>query len=155
MALPIYKEQPTGLLTPFQEFLNLISLKVGRRTTQNISSNRPCEQRVYIPCWFKSFGGLIVRRCSDTMINIFPLETIVFDLELLYKLEKIPKKFKLIQNYPSYQNSYYYWIIINEISFLNIYKAPNNPSVMQSLMNCTPLPRKIIIGDFNSVFWVW
>lgn len=39
--------------------------------------------------------------------------------------------------------------------FLNVYKAPHDPSSVQPLLNWTPILKTIAIGGFNSVYWAW
>lgn len=49
----------------------------------------------------------------------------------------------------------YCWVLVNEITFLNVYKAPNNPTAILPLINWNPTPRVIAAGDFNSVHAAW
>lgn len=37
--------------------------------------------------------------------------------------------------------------------FLNDYKAPHDSCAVQPLLDWTPTPNNIVIGDFNSVYW--
>ena len=39
--------------------------------------------------------------------------------------------------------------------FMNVYKAPHDQSTVPPLLNWTPAPRTIAIGDFKSVYWAW
>lgn len=49
----------------------------------------------------------------------------------------------------------YCLVKMNDITFLNVYKEPNNPSAVQPLLNWSPPPRTVVIGDSNSVHWAW
>lgn len=39
--------------------------------------------------------------------------------------------------------------------FLNVYKAPYDPTTVRPLLNWTPPSRSVAIGDLNSVYWAW
>lgn len=39
--------------------------------------------------------------------------------------------------------------------FLNVYKAPHDPTAVQPLLNWTPPYRSVAIEDFDSVYWAW
>ncbi|KHJ33235.1 putative eka-like protein [Erysiphe necator] len=45
--------------------------------------------------------------------------------------------------------------LFNGNIFLNVYKAPHDPSAVQSLLDWKPTLKTIAIGDFNSVYWAW
>lgn len=38
---------------------------------------------------------------------------------------------------------------------MNVYKAPNNPVVIQSQIPWSSSPMSIVAGDFYSVHWAW
>lgn len=65
------------------------------------------------------------------------------------------KKISAQQFFPcSTQTGDYCWVKVNEVTFLNVYKAPNN-TVPLPLLDWKVPPRSIIAGDFNSVHWAW
>ena len=69
---------------------------------------------------------------------------------------KDPQRINAAQQFPSScLTRDYCWVIVNGITFLNVYKAPSESSAMQPLLNWTPPPKSIAIGDFNSVYWAW
>lgn len=49
----------------------------------------------------------------------------------------------------------YCWVEVNGVTFLNVYKAPNNLTAIQPLINWIPSPNSVAAGDFNSVYWAW
>lgn len=49
----------------------------------------------------------------------------------------------------------YCWVEVNGITFLNVYKAPNDSTAIQPLINWIPPPNSVAVGDFNSVYWAW
>ncbi|KAI0992228.1 hypothetical protein K3495_g15958, partial [Podosphaera aphanis] len=49
----------------------------------------------------------------------------------------------------------YCWVVVNGITFFNIYKAPNNPNAFQPIVNWAPSQNSVIAGDFNSVHEAW
>ncbi|KAI0992053.1 hypothetical protein K3495_g16133, partial [Podosphaera aphanis] len=49
----------------------------------------------------------------------------------------------------------YCWVVVNGITFFNIYKAPNNPNAFQPIGNWAPSQNSVIAGDFNSVHEAW
>ena len=49
----------------------------------------------------------------------------------------------------------YCWVKINGVMFLNVYKAHNDNSAIEPLINWTPTSSTTAAGDFNSVHWAW
>ncbi|POS87972.1 hypothetical protein EPUL_001014 [Erysiphe pulchra] len=49
----------------------------------------------------------------------------------------------------------YRWVSINGITFLNVYKAPHDPSAVRPLLRWIPPLWLVTIGDFNSVHRAW
>lgn len=49
----------------------------------------------------------------------------------------------------------YCWVVVNGVTFLNVYKAPNNPVSLRPLVDWTPSAKTIAVGDFNSVHKAW
>lgn len=49
----------------------------------------------------------------------------------------------------------YCWVLVNGVTFLNVYKAPRDTSAVQPLINWTPPPNSVAVGDFNSVYCAW
>ena len=47
----------------------------------------------------------------------------------------------------------YCWVEVNNTTFLNMYKAPNDPKAVEPLLEWVPTSRSVIVGDFNSVHW--
>ncbi|KHJ31232.1 putative eka-like protein [Erysiphe necator] len=87
---------------------------------------------LYLP-----FGGENVRSRAATFIR------------------KDPKRITSSQKYPPSPTGDYCWVEVNDVMFLNVYKAPHDLTAVQPLLNWTPPPRSVAIGDFNSVYWAW
>ncbi|POS85376.1 hypothetical protein EPUL_001555 [Erysiphe pulchra] len=68
---------------------------------------------------------------------------------------KDPNRIKATQKPTISLTEDYCWVVVNDIMFLNVYKAPQNPSAVQPLLNWVPPSKAIAFGDFNSVHWVW
>ena len=49
----------------------------------------------------------------------------------------------------------YYWLLVNGIIFLNVYKAPNDSTAVGPLVNWKLSARFIIARNFNSVHAAW
>ncbi len=49
----------------------------------------------------------------------------------------------------------YCWVVVNGITFLNVYKAPNDSSAIQPLISWIPPPNSVAAGDFNAVHSAW
>ncbi|KAI1002492.1 hypothetical protein K3495_g5712, partial [Podosphaera aphanis] len=49
----------------------------------------------------------------------------------------------------------YCWVVVNGITFFNVYKAPNDPTAIRPLIGWTPSRVSIAAGDFNSVYEAW
>lgn len=49
----------------------------------------------------------------------------------------------------------YCWVLVNGITFLNVYKAPSDPTAVRTLVDWKPSARCIVAGDFNSVHAAW
>ena len=148
------KGSPQGCL-PLQDVINFMSINVGRGgTTQDIALSRACDLRIDVlliqePWWsnctkthpyyelYLPFGGENIRPRAATYIR------------------KDPKRITSIQKYPPSPTGDYCWVEVNEIMFLNVYKAPHDPTAVQPLLRWTPTSRSIAIGDFNSVYWAW
>ncbi|KAI0996535.1 hypothetical protein K3495_g11648 [Podosphaera aphanis] len=133
-----------------------MSINVGRGdTTHDIALARACELQLDIlliqePWWSgrsKShpyfdchipFGGIDIRPRAITYTR------------------KNPKEVVAVQKFPSSTpTGDYCWVVVNGITFLNVYKAPHDPSAVEPLLNWTPDPKSVAIGDFNSVHWAW
>ncbi|POS82638.1 hypothetical protein EPUL_004536, partial [Erysiphe pulchra] len=70
-------------------------------------------------------------------------------------VRKDPKRITSVQKHPPSPTGDYCWVEVNDIMFLNVYKAPHNPTAVQPLIRWTPTSKSIAIGDFNSVYWAW
>ena len=45
----------------------------------------------------------------------------------------------------------YCWVVVNGVTFLNVYKDPNDPTAIRPLLSWDPPPRSVAAGDFNAV----
>lgn len=136
--------------------INFLSINVGRGgSTHDIALSRAFELDVDViliqePWWSNitkshpafdchvPFGGMNVRPRAITYTRRNNL--------------KISAK----QIFPSSNpTGDYCWVVVNGVTFLNVYKAPNNTTSIQTLISWTPPPRTVAIGDFNSVHWAW
>lgn len=45
----------------------------------------------------------------------------------------------------------YCWVVVNRITFMNVFKAPNSPAAIQPLVSWSPPPMSVVPGDFNFV----
>ena len=136
---------------PLQDVLNFMSINVGRGgATQDIALSRACELRIDVlliqePWWsnftkthpyydvFLPFGGENIRPRAATYIR------------------KDPNRLTSLQKHPPSPTGDYCWVEVNNIMFLNVYKAPHDPSAVRPLLEWSPTSRTIAIGDFNSV----
>ena len=149
------KDTPQNHRSP-HPIISFMSINVGRGgTTQDIALARACELKVDVlliqePWWAgqtKShpfyerhlpFGGEDVRPRAVTYTR-------------LHKTEIVAN-----QTFPfSFLTGDYCCVLVNDITFLNIYKEPHNISAFQPLLSWTPPLRSVAIGDFNSVHWAW
>lgn len=136
--------------------LKFMSINVGRGgATQDITLARACELYIDVlliqePWWSgqtKShpfydchipFGGIGVRPRAVTYTRRNTTEIMAN------------------QSFPStVPTGDYCWVTVNNITFLNVYKEPHNPSAVQPLLNWTPPPNSVAAGDFNSVHSAW
>lgn len=139
--------------------LNFMSINVGRGgSTQDIALSRAYELGVDVlliqePLWNKKaketrshpgytchipYGGVEVRpravtytRKNDKVksaTQIFPCATLTGD---------------------------YCWVVVNGITFFNVYKAPSDSTAIRPLVNWTPARETLAIGDFNAVHEAW
>lgn len=46
------------------------------------------------------------------------------------------------------------WVVVSKITFLIVYKAPQDPAAVQPLLSWTP-SRILATVDFNSLYWAW
>ena len=66
------------------------------------------------------------------------------------------KEIDAVQIFPSLTlTGDYCWVVVNSITFMSVYKAPNNPAAIQPLVSWSPPPMSVVVGDFNSVHWAW
>ena len=148
------KGNPKGCY-PLQDVLNFMSINVGRGgTTHDIALARASELRIDVLLiqepWWSS------RTKTHPYFDLYlPLGGIDIRPRAATYVKKDPKRLTSVQKYPSSSTSDYCWVEVNEISFLNVYKAPHDPSAVQPLLNWTPTSKAIAIGDFNSVYWAW
>ncbi|KAI1005854.1 hypothetical protein K3495_g2361 [Podosphaera aphanis] len=49
----------------------------------------------------------------------------------------------------------YCWVVVNGITFCNVYKAPNNPTAIRPLISWSPPRNSVAAGDFNAVHGAW
>ncbi|KAI0991119.1 hypothetical protein K3495_g17068, partial [Podosphaera aphanis] len=49
----------------------------------------------------------------------------------------------------------YCWVVVNGITFFNVYKAPRDPTAFRPIVNWTPALETIAVGDFNAVHEAW
>lgn len=141
---------------PTPHALKSMSINVGRGSaTHDIASARAYELKIDFllvqePWWSDRtkthphfdrhipFGGVNVRPRAITYT------------------QKDPQRINAAQQFSSScLNRDYFWVIVDGITFLNVYKAPNESSAVQPLLNWTPPPKSIAIGDLNSVYWAW
>ncbi|POS81933.1 hypothetical protein EPUL_005573, partial [Erysiphe pulchra] len=118
------------------------------------STARACELRVDIlliqePWWSNStkthpYFNLFLPHGGD---NIRPRAATF--------VRKDPQRITSSQKYPPSPTGDYCWVEVNGIMFLNVYKAPHDPTAVQPLLSCTPSSRSVAIGDLNSVYWAW
>lgn len=66
-----------------------------------------------------------------------------------------PKGIFATQKFPTLLMADYFWVTVNDTTFLNVYKAPHDLIAVQSLLNWTPDRRSIAVGDLHSVHWAW
>lgn len=52
-------------------------------------------------------------------------------------------------------NADYCWVVVNGVTFLNVYKPPHDISTVQPLISWKLPSSLVAVGDFNSVYWVW
>lgn len=72
--------------------------------------------------------------------------------EITY-IRKDPKKICGIQIFSHHSaTGDYCWVELNEVTFLNVYKALQDPTVSQLLLKWTPSAKTISAGNFNSVY---
>ncbi|KHJ34094.1 putative eka-like protein [Erysiphe necator] len=142
-------------LAPSFNVINFLSINVGRGSaSQDIAMARTCELKIDIlliqePWWssrtkthpyydlYLPFGGE----------NIRPRAAIY--------VRKDPKRIIVKQVYPLSLTGDYCWVGVNDIMFLNIYKAPHDSTAVQPLLAWTPTSKTVAIGDFNSIYWAW
>ncbi|POS85079.1 hypothetical protein EPUL_003411 [Erysiphe pulchra] len=70
-------------------------------------------------------------------------------------IKKDLKRISSVQKHPATPTGDYCWVEVNEIMFLNIYKAPHDPTAVRPPLSWTHTSRSVAICDFNSVYWVW
>ncbi|POS82700.1 hypothetical protein EPUL_003942 [Erysiphe pulchra] len=70
-------------------------------------------------------------------------------------IRKDPNRLSSLQKFPLSPTGDYCWVEVNSVMFLNVYKAPHNPTAVQQLLSWTLTSRTVAIGDFNSVYWAW
>lgn len=136
--------------------INFLSIKVDRRgSTHDVALSRAYELEIDIllvqePWWssktksypgfdcHEPFGGADVRPRAITYTR------------------RDNSKISADQIFPSDNpTGDYCWVVVNGVTFLNVYKAPNNTTSIQTLTNWSPPPRSLAIGDLNSVYWAW
>lgn len=49
----------------------------------------------------------------------------------------------------------YCWVVVNGITFCNVYKAPKNSTAICPLVSWLPPQNSVAAGDFNAVHWAW
>ncbi|KAI0991953.1 hypothetical protein K3495_g16233, partial [Podosphaera aphanis] len=49
----------------------------------------------------------------------------------------------------------YCWVVVNGITFLHVYKAPNDSLAIQPLTSWVPSSNSVAVGDFNEVHSAW
>ena len=140
-----------GCQNPHQ-FLRFISINVGRGgITHDIALARPCELQLDVvliqePWWSgrtKShpFFDRHIPHCSNETRP-----------RAITYTKKDPRNINASQVFPHVNpTGDYCWVMVNEIIFMNVYKAPQDPLASRPLLSWCPLGRTVVAGDFNSV----
>ncbi|KAI0999025.1 hypothetical protein K3495_g9170 [Podosphaera aphanis] len=141
---------------PLPQSLKFKSIIVGRLgTPYDIALARGCElqldvMRIQEPWWSERtkshpyfdrqvpYGGTNVRPRAVTYTK------------------KNSTEISAIQIFPTASpTGDYCWAVVNNITFLNVYKTPHDPVAMQPLLSWNPPPISVIAGDLNSVYSAW
>ena len=139
-----------------QQLLRFMSINVGRGgAAHDIVLSRACELQLDIvliqePWWSRHTKShpYFDRHIPLTNNNKRP--------RAVTYTKKDPKNIHAMQIFPhSETTGDYCWVVINNITFLNVYKAPQDPAAVQPLLSWIPPAETVAAGDFNSVHWVW
>lgn len=140
---------------PLPHLINFMSINVGRGgITQDIALARACELKLDVlliqePWWsgctkshpyferFTPYGGTYVRPRAITYIR----KDVAINSEQIFPCNNLTAD--------------YCWVVVNGITFLNVYKAPHDISAVRPLINWKPPSGLLAVGDFNSVYWGW
>ncbi|KHJ32882.1 putative eka-like protein [Erysiphe necator] len=132
--------RPTRLGAPTEEQMKMYR-QAGEREYQAIVRAREAETRAEAAM-------------ESTFEPIYSQSTVARPQAVTYK-KKDPKNIHAMQIFPHSEiTGDYCWVVINIITFLNLYKAPQYPAAVQPLLSWTPTGT-VAAGDFNSVHWVW
>ncbi|KHJ35401.1 putative eka-like protein [Erysiphe necator] len=126
----------------------------GGGATQDIALSRACELRIDVLLMQEPWWSELTK--TNPFYDLYlPLgENNVRPRAVTY-VRKDPNRLTSKQWYPQSPTSDYCWVEVNDVMFLNVYKAPHDPSAVQHILSWTPTPKSIAIGDFNPVYWAW
>lgn len=135
--------------------IHFMSMNVGRGdTTHDIALARACELEldfllVQEPWWSGCTKShpYFDRHTPYGGTNIRPRE-------ITYTRKDANINAEQFYPYNSFTGDYC-WVIVNNITFLNVYKAPHNVSAVQPLISWNLPPKSVAVGDFNPVYWGW
>ncbi|KAI0992506.1 hypothetical protein K3495_g15679, partial [Podosphaera aphanis] len=141
---------------PLPQSLKFMSINVGRGgTSHDIALARGCELQLDVlliqePWWSERTKShpYFDRHVPYGGTNVRP--------RVVTYTRKKSTEISAIQIFPTASpTGDYCWVVVNNITFLNVYKAPRDPAAVQPLLNWNPPPLSVISGDFNSVYWAW
>ena len=140
-----------GRLSPLR-LLRFMSINVGRGgQTQDIALSRAYELNLDVlliqePWWSERTKSHPFFDCHipHTNNNIRP--------RAVTYTKKDPRNIRTVQILPIPDlTGDYCWVEINGITFLNVYKAPRDPTASRPLLQWAPPASSVAVGDFNSV----
>ncbi|KAI0994567.1 hypothetical protein K3495_g13614, partial [Podosphaera aphanis] len=112
---------------------------ISTSTTENIQASPAEEEAVNVRRGGTTHDIALARAC-ELQLDILLIQ------EPWWSVQKFPS---------STPTGDYCWAVVSGITFLNVYKAPHDPSAVEPLLNWTPDPKSVAIGDFSSVHWAW
>ena len=141
---------------PPENLLKFMSINVGRGgVTHEIALSRACELQIDVlliqePWWSGSTKShpYFDRHLPHSDMGNRP-RTVTYT-----RIDR--KNIHASQEFPlSIPTGDYCWVVVNGITFLNVYKAPQDATVVETLLKWSPPMNSIAVGDFNSLHWAW
>lgn len=138
---------------PLPHLINFISINVGRGdSTQDIALARACELKLDALLIQESWWSGCTK--SHPYFNNFTPygDTKLRPQAITYIRKDATISATQIFPYSDFTVDYY-WVVVNSVTFLNVYKAPHNISAVRPLINRNSPSRAVAAGDFKSVYW--